>query len=354
MALKVTCWNVEHFSKVLPVPPVDLQSRFDGIVQEIFEIDPDVLCIVEGPGNIEHLRAFAANALGGAYVPVVLAGTDAALAAHPGDPRGALQSLYGMQGTSVTGNQWIWFLVKTALAPAASLQDPEIWQSMTGGRKWTVHYWGVQQSQKHSHWRHPQVLVLELDGTRVELIGVHMKSKINRKRPFLPDGETLDPEYVEEALKARIKLATEALDVRRYIEARFEQDVDPAIFVLGDMNDGPGKELFEREYLFFDLVSGIQGDVFFARRFLNHALFDFAEHLRWTAFFRDRVDPQRSPKILLDHILFTQRLVRKDRLPRVDALAGMVEHGIHERINAVRTSKNKTSDHKPVSVTVTT
>ena len=45
----------------------------------------------------------------------------------------------------------------------------------------------------------------------------------------------------------------------------------PAIFVMGDLNDGPGKEPFERESLFFDLVSNLQGDVFFAKRFLNHA-----------------------------------------------------------------------------------
>jgi hypothetical protein len=88
------------------------------------------------------------------------------------------------------------------------------------------------------------------------------------------------------------------------------------------MNDGPGREYFERQFLFFDLVSNIHGDMFFARRYLYHALFDFAEHLRWSTKFRDNVeewsrsqpgaealppspiDPTRLQ--LIDHILFSQ------------------------------------------------
>lgn len=354
MPLKVTTWNLQHLGKVLPDPPPDLTAKFDGVVEEIREIDPDILCIQEGPGNIEHMRHFVANALGGAYRLVEIPGTDAALAANPGDPRKATQDLYGMRGTALTGNQWIWFLVRPALAGQASIQDPAIWKAMTGGANWTVHFWGDLKDARHSHWRHPQVLVLDLGATRIEFIGVHMKSKINRKSPFEADGQTLRREYVETALKARIKLATEAANVRAYIDARFAQEPAPAIFVLGDMNDGPGKELFEREYLFFDLISNVQGDVFFARRFLNHALFDFDEELRWSAEFKDRVDPTRNPKMLLDHILFTQALVRKNHLPRIESGAGMVEHPIHERINAVRNKKNRTSDHTPVSVTITT
>jgi hypothetical protein len=52
---------------------------------------------------------------------------------------------------------------------------------------------------------------------------------------------------------------------------RFEQDPEPSIFLVGDVNDGPGKELLEREYLFHDLISNLQGDVFFAEKFMSHA-----------------------------------------------------------------------------------
>lgn len=353
MGLKLTTWNVAHLSRVLPNPPAELQDRYDGIVEEIEEIDPDILCIIEGPGDILDMRDFVQNGLNGRYRLVERTGTDAALAANPGDPRRALKDLYGMQGTALTGKQWIWFLVKPPLAANAGIVDLGIWRTMSGGATWPVHFWGDRRTIRHKHWRHPQVLFLDVDGLRIEIIGVHMKSKFNTVTAFEADGTTLTEAFVAKALRNRIKLASEALDLRAYVDARFRQEPDPAIFIVGDMNDGPGKELFEREYLFFDLISNVQGEVFFARRFLNHALFDFAEDLRWSVVFKDKVDPERSPNILLDHILFTQRMVREALLPRVEAGAGSVEHPIHERINAVRNKKNRTSDHVPVSVTIT-
>ena len=53
-----------------------------------------------------------------------------------------------------------------------------------GRKSWPVHLWGEMSKQNHSHRRHPQVLVLEFEGVRTEFIGMHLNSKINRKRPF--------------------------------------------------------------------------------------------------------------------------------------------------------------------------
>ncbi|WP_156874443.1 hypothetical protein [Sandarakinorhabdus limnophila] len=44
----------------------------------------------------------------------------------------------------------------------------------------------------------------------------------------------------------------------------------------------------------------------------------------------------------------------KDALPRIRSGAGLVEHAIHERVNAMRPKKvPETSDHRPVSVSLT-
>lgn len=353
--LKITTWNIEHFRRLLPTPSSSAErARYRAIADEIRDIDPDVLCIVEGPGDLNALRAFveAPEGLNGAYAVATIEGTEAALAANPGNPRSALAPLYAMRGNVQTGNQWIWFLVRKGLAETARahVQPPSTWRAFTGRERWEVHYWGRFEMEAHGHWRHPQVLVLELAGRRVEFIGVHMKSKINFER-VRDDAGRLRDEFVEEALKARVKLATEAYDVRAYIEARHGQEPDPAIFVLGDMNDGPGREFFERQFLFFDLVSNIQGDVFFANRFLNHALFDYPEHLRFSARFENKVEPHLPPEKLLDHILFTQALVRDNAVPRIDAGAGLVEHAAHERASAGL--NGETSDHRPVSVSLT-
>jgi endonuclease/exonuclease/phosphatase family metal-dependent hydrolase len=147
-------------------------------------------------------------------------------------------------------------------------------------------------------------------------------------------------------------LTTEANQIRSYIDTKFKQLENPAIFVLGDMNDGPGKEYFESMYLHFDLINNIQGDIFKASQFLNHGLFDYSENLRWSYQVKDFVT-NKDEKILIDHILFTQALVNwKLPLVCVEPNAGKVEHEIHDLINSRLNKNQKTSDHKPVSLEI--
>lgn len=352
--LKITTWNIEHFSKVLRDNSNAAQRRKAAIAWEITQIAPDILCINESPGDLTLLQTFVddANGLNGNYRIPVIDGTETILNQTPANPRKALADLYQMKGTDITGNQWIWFLVKDEVfddADQVFIQNPRIWNQFVGRKTWSVNYWGDMSTRTHEHWRHPQVLVLEFEGIRVEFIGMHLKSKINRTNPF-DANRNLRRQYVDKAIKARIKLATEAENIRHYIKARFAQEPDPRIIVLGDANDGPGKRFFERQFLFFDLLSNLQGNVFFARRFLNHCLFDFADDLRWTTNFRDPIEPQQRRQ-LLDHIMFTQSLVDDTQFPRIEAGAGFVEHTIHDTVNATLTGPD-TSDHHPVSVTI--
>ncbi len=358
--LRITSWNLEWLAKLLdrlanppgPGAPAaqrrvhrDATIRLDAIRREIIEIDADVLCILEGPPAADAITDFCAGPLGGSYRPVTL-------------PSGDYQQ---------RGRQWIWFLVKPALMSSARLLEPAEWQSYTAtefaarfgpgtsyGKTWPVHKWGEFRSSRHSHYRHPQVMRLDWQGETIEFVGAHLKSKFVRLRHYRPETPD-DPKhqaFVRKAVEARIKLATEAQDIRYYLGRRFAQEAHPAIFVMGDFNDGPGKELFERQFLYFDLVSNLQGDVFFARKFLNHALFDYLDDLRWSVFFRDPIDPARDPHILLDHILFTQGLVNGALPIEVRPGAGKVEHEIHDRINATLSARQRTSDHKPVSCVI--
>lgn len=194
---------------------------------------------------------------------------------------------------------------------------------------------------------------------KIELIGCHLKSKINRiypsGDPYAVDFFDTQPALVADVMTSRIKLTTEATDGRHYIEGRFASEPDAAIILLGDPNDGPGKERIERRFLYHDLVTNLQGDVFLARQFLNHALFDFDQTARWSYNLRkDRLDPSREPRILLDHIMFTQSLTGGDR-PGASAFrarsgGGKVEHEVHDLVAADRPRSAETSDHRPVSM----
>jgi len=342
--LKVTSWNVEHLDRLLNLPPnlsdatrARREKRLEAIAEEIQAIDADILCLLEGPKGVEAIDRFCLDHLGGSYVAV-----------KEKDEK-----------YEIRGNQWIWFLVRPEITASASLLPPSSWKAMTEQPSWDVHYWGDFTESKHRHYRHPQTLVLDWQGKRVDLIGVHLKSKFVRSGKAdweTGEGHHRRQDFVRGALKARVKMTTEAEDVRRYIDRRFQQTESPAIFVLGDLNDGPGKEYFEQRYLFFDLLSNLQGDVFFAQRFLNHALFDYPQHLRWSVEFSDFISPERDPHILLDHILFTQSLVdaASDAPFHIPAGAGLVEHEAHDFVNARYPAYAHTSDHRPVSVVAET
>ena len=63
------------------------------------------------------------------------------------------------------------------------MQNPAVWQSYTGHAEWKVHYWGKEKPSDHDHYRHPQSLLIDLGGeNELEVIGLHMKSKINKKQ----------------------------------------------------------------------------------------------------------------------------------------------------------------------------
>jgi hypothetical protein len=377
---KLTTWNVEHANSTLAqlegtarprrrqtVADMQAQARAKvaAIAAEIAAVDPDILFVCEGPaGEDRALRYFAEAAPGYRLV-------------MHGDATG--------KAYATRGQQWLWFLVKEGFAASVSLLPVETWQAFTRDQtegatadgRWRVSMPALDKATGrplphalagHQHYRHPQVAWFDWQGTRVEIIGVHLKSKfVNQRDPNKrwqrpASGRFADivaaieasPGFMVEAVRARAKLTTEVVDVRNYIDRRFQQEANPAIFVVGDVNDGPGKELIEGWFMLHDLIGNLQGDVFFARRFLNHALFDIEDRLRWSVFFDDAVDPRRDPHILLDHILFTQRLSGSGASPlRVLPGAGRVEHDVHERVASLLPRGMTTSDHRPVSVTVT-
>lgn len=333
--LKIMSWNVAHMERLVQPNLDSLKTRRrDAVVRQVRDIDPDVWCLLEGPKGEAGIDLVANGLFQGDYAPVKL----------PAGPGGDAKR-YAQLGT-----QWVWWLVKPHLLPHASLLPPEVWDDFTE-EKFEVYRWGQTTPSTHSHYRHPQTLVLDWQGLRIEMIGLHLKSK------FINKGATLwrdnPQEFMREAVEARMKMAREATNVRDYVDKKFSQTPNPAIFVMGDFNDGPGKEWFEDRFLFFDLISNIQGDVFFARRYLFHALFDFPQDLRWTAKFADFVVNETVPQpILLDHVLFTQGLTDGSLPWRVPAKGGKVEHEIHELANANLPLSAKTSDHRPVTVVV--
>ena len=340
MSLLIATWNLEHAARLVTQNPSDnVLERRRRIRETLESIAPDILCIQEGPRGEQAIVDFCSQVLNDRWLPVLLRQNGEAVGLRDGE--------YQLKGT-----QWIWFLVKDEMISKCRLQSPLVWQEFVSGKTWKVNYWGIEKTSRHSHYRHPQVLILDIGNNQeIEFIGVHLKSKINTKRIVRDADDNLVGEFVTTALTARIKLATEARNIRNYINTKFMQLEHPGIVVMGDCNDGPGQDLFENQYLFFDLISNLQGEVILAERFFNHALFDYSGELRWTAKYRDRIKKisAKNNPLLLDHILISQPLCSGKLSLMVNEHAGKVEHEEFERNNVGSNSKTRTSDHRPVT-----
>ena len=377
--MKLTAWNVEWldsdwgvvlgtyrpgqrlFGRDAP-SKADAKNRIEAIGRFVERLDADILFLCEAPNGVEAMTAFATKVT----------------------PQYELITRPNGEAYHVRGRQWPWFLVRKKLAEriAPKLVPIRSWRAFAAHESPSIGVDGAWQVAvprlktlggvedvpvvtrlKHSFDREPQILTFTFGGARHEVIGVHLKSKhtgirIPKRRP----DESLDEfanrsksvrRFLAKAHLARVKLASEATAVRAYVDYRFRQEADPSLLVVGDLNDGPGKELMEREYLLHDLLSNLQGEVFFAQRLLNHALFDQPQVLRWTSKFKDNLDPERHENILLDHILFTQALTRSGTSPlEVRANAGWVEHITFETTES-SFGKKILSDHRPVSVRLT-
>lgn len=366
---KFTTWNIEHADKLIDKLAASeandkrkASARRDAIRDEIAAIDADILLVCEGPNGEARAEEFFSETA-----------PDYRLIVRGSDDRDD----YGMKGNdSVSGRQWLWFLVKRNAPIEASLLHLDQWRRLVEHSSRGEHHdgrWGISYpavhnadqdllkydiDKSHAHWRHPQVLQVKIMDASFEIIGGHLKSKYTRVRPT---GDASDRDFfvrnaelVADIIKSRAKISTECGDIRYYIDQRFSADRSAPIIVAGDFNDGPGKERIERRFLLHDLIGTLQGDVFFARRFLNHALFDYEEDQRWSVFFEDELDPGRDPRILLDHILFSQSFTNNERVHgfayQARRRGGLVEHEVHHQITGNRPKYAMTSDHKPVSM----
>ena len=65
------------------------------------------------------------------------------------------------------------------------------------------------------------------EGREIEVLGAHLKSKINFNAPFIPGTEDWKSSFVDEALKARIKLATQAANIPPVFECQVRRGGKP-------------------------------------------------------------------------------------------------------------------------------
>lgn len=302
---------------------IDVREQAQRAAAVIRAIDPDVLAVQEAASNdgeigvfideflsdagVNRYRWFLGDGgqqkLGLLYKPDVVEHAALALPAPPPDP---IALLHGTFLTDVDGN--------------AELEDYEF-------------------------TRAPLVVNLVVAGQPLQVIVMHTKSSFVNQGERLWRNPATRPHYVREALKARRRNAAEGMRLRKYLDTVLGTNPGADILVTGDLNDGPGLDYFEENYLARSVVDAIIGTAFVPEWQFEHALYDVDPALRYTAVFDDFVTEEVRKPLLLDHLLLSPALAREPG-------SGTIHHAEYEAqvVNNGVSRQDRPSDHRPVSV----
>jgi endonuclease/exonuclease/phosphatase family metal-dependent hydrolase len=289
-------------------------------------INPDVLAIQEGPSRLAELELFVQRFLA--------------------DSNGVARyrAFLGDTGDS----QKVGLLCKATLGAtrvAAADLGPLIapWPADVDGD-------ARLDPTNYSFTRSPLVVDLACAGASLRVIVLHTKSN------FINDGQAMwndpaqQPEFIKTALRNRRRISTEAMRARRYCDALIALDPMRRVLVMGDLNDGPGTDYFEQNYLAHNCLDILVGSAFEPETNFNAALHDVPVATRYTAVFDDYVEGVANKHLLLDHVLLSPAF-EHGPLRRIKN-SGRVRHAEYDAqvVQADGGRDQRPSDHRPVSV----
>lgn len=299
------------------------------VARVITTLDPDVLTLQEGPSDLREMNLFIADFLA--------------------DAQG--QPLYDQFGGVDGGAQKTYILVKRGgrlqnarLAtdnPTSALSD-----------EWLADIDGDFFLEAYDFTRIPLVIDGEMAATNetVRVLTVHTKSKfVNYQRAMWNDPSRRQ-EFIVAALKNRRRISTEAMRARQYLDTLVEAHADALIIVTGDLNDGPGIDFFEKNYLTHGVADIILGSTYHSDRQFRHTLVGNVPIAQlFTAIFDDFIEEIDNRPLLLDHILVSPAL--RNRFSNARVAHGEFD-AAEDHTRPVDVRDRRPSDHRPILVEI--
>lgn len=215
---------------------------------------------------------------------------------------------------------------------------------------WDADVDGDEVLEPYGFTRTPLAVDGEADGAPLRIVVMHTKSKfVSPDQQAMWNNEARRAEYITGALKNRRRISAEAMRVRRYLDALFDDDPDARVVVCGDLNDGPGTDFFERHYLTHGVADMISGSVYYPARNYDHCAIGVVDDGdAWTAEFDDFVDNIPGRRILLDHVMVSPGTTFENaRVAHDEFMAG------EDPTRPAGDRDRHVSDHRPVVVTIT-
>lgn len=308
--LKVMCYNIEHMNRMFENNAVkpNQRQRAQKIAGVIQKIDPDVLGICEAANSPDEHAHFIDNYLTGSGYQLA-------------------------SGTSRGGQNLVFYyrdpFSVVSIDDAFSFYDPWIADIESDGLK------------EHHKWeRKPLEVLFKIGGDDVQfrIILVHAKSKGVFSVVDLHDFQKI-------ALANRKRLVGQAIRLRERLE-QLIHGPDPVI-VMGDMNDGPGLDPFER-MVGRSFVETAMGSIYNPGQIFHNVLWwmsgsSASRKELWTADFPDPIVEHSlgyRHRVWLDHILISPDMLTADNKVRYVMDSGTI--GEKNR------DSRKASDHFPV------
>ena len=293
--MKILNWNIEWMNNWFSgnhnpqwgsssLTAADAQVVAGKAANVIRNIDPDVICIQEGPSAIQEMQLFIDHHLSGTA---------------------GYSALIGKAG----GSQKLYVLTK---AGGAVEKIDHATDTLTQELEyaWSADVDGDLLLQPYDFTRVPMAVdVKPHTGSPIRIVILHTKSKYVHNGQSLWNNPARRHEFIAAAMKARRRISAEGFRLRTYLDNMIKNDPSERIVVTGDWNDGPGPDFFERQYLTHNVADIVLGSTFYPELIFRHPIL---EHVPapalFTARFDDFVDNIQDRPLLLDHFAVSPAL----------------------------------------------
>lgn len=264
-----------------PINPRGVAERIAGVIAAL---DAHIIGVQEGPSRLDQMQFFADAFLDGRY------------------------RASGIE----SGSQSIYALVRNDCPVKATPYNASSVYFQRLGKPVMFQPWGeVNKAKRYSMARLPALVRLSKpdDKDPVHIVIAHTKSQFTKgftKAKF----DARDPDAMKEAIFSRQKLSADVAALRRHItNVILERQNASGAIVIGDLNDGFTRSVFEREFLLQSLVDELRGSFRRQSALLDHVL-DEAQLRNKDAFTVEFRSPEKRGVMreLIDHILVTPAL----------------------------------------------
>lgn len=325
-------WNIEWMNKWFSgnhdpawgsnsLSANDAKSAAQKAANVIRAVDPDILCLQEGPSAIQEMQLFLDDFLSDAGVPIY-------------------EALIGKDGRA----QKLYLLSKVNDAiDVVDYATDELTQDLE--ESWQADVDGDLRLEPYDFTRLPLVVdVKPSGGDPFRIVILHTKSKYVHNGEAMFNDPTRRQDFIAAAMKARRRISAEGFRLRTYLDALITNNSDERVIVTGDWNDGPGPDFFERRYLTHNVADIVLGSTFYPDLIFRQPVVERVQSTAlFTARFDDFVDDIQDRPLLLDHFAISPGLYADV------ADAGIAHAEFEAELDGTGVARiQRPSDHRPI------